>query len=135
MARITRKRPSNDRGCPSQAPALTPWTRIDSGRDAAYTSCQTFTLYHNHGRHRLVLPAPRKISGIHRCISRTCIGCFSSDLCIDKKTRDKAIKNLSTFLSVSGEDALPKNEVAKLWKGIFYCTCFISLRTRFRTSF
>lgn len=56
-------------------------------------------------------------------------------VCIDKKTRDKAIKNLSIFLSVSGEDALPKNEMAKLWKGIFYCTCFISLHTRFHASF
>ncbi len=39
---------------------------------------------------------------------------------IEKKVRDKAIKNLSTFLSDS-EDALPPPEMAKLWKGIFYC--------------
>ncbi|KAF9041734.1 ribosomal RNA processing protein [Hymenopellis radicata] len=38
----------------------------------------------------------------------------------EKKVRDKAIKNLSTFLSDS-EDALPPPEMAKLWKGIFYC--------------
>lgn len=38
----------------------------------------------------------------------------------DKKTRDKAIKSLSTFLS-SSKDALPTPEMAKLWKGIFYC--------------
>ncbi|PBK76788.1 Nop52-domain-containing protein [Armillaria solidipes] len=38
----------------------------------------------------------------------------------DKKVRDKAIKNLSVFLSDS-EDALPPLELAKLWKGIFYC--------------
>ncbi|KAF5368433.1 hypothetical protein D9758_002258 [Tetrapyrgos nigripes] len=39
----------------------------------------------------------------------------------DKKTRDKAIKNLSTFLSDSSQDAIPKPEMIKLWKGIFYC--------------
>ena len=46
----------------------------------------------------------------------------------DKKTRDKAIKGLTAFLSQSGEDeatagkVLSKGEMAKLWKGIFYCT-------------
>ena len=30
---------------------------------------------------------------------------------------------------MSGSDALPKNEMAKLWKGIFYCACVISLLT------
>ncbi|KAI0639972.1 Nop52-domain-containing protein [Trametes polyzona] len=39
----------------------------------------------------------------------------------DKKTRDKAIKNLAAFLSDPSRDALPKTEMAKLWKGIFYC--------------
>jgi len=40
----------------------------------------------------------------------------------DKKTRDKAVKNLATFLSNSSQDAaLPDLEMAKLWKGIFYC--------------
>ncbi|KAI0964425.1 hypothetical protein AcW1_001248 [Taiwanofungus camphoratus] len=39
----------------------------------------------------------------------------------DKKTRDKAIKNLSAFLSDPSRDALPKSEMARLWKGIFYC--------------
>ncbi|KAI0782347.1 ribosomal RNA processing protein [Irpex lacteus] len=46
----------------------------------------------------------------------------------DKKTRDKAIKSLAAFLSQpsDGDDAnvariLPKSEMAKLWKGIFYC--------------
>ncbi|TFK30908.1 ribosomal RNA processing protein [Coprinopsis marcescibilis] len=39
----------------------------------------------------------------------------------EKKTRDKAIKNLSIFLSQSGENAIPKPEMDKLWKGIFYC--------------
>ncbi|KAK0465595.1 nucleolar protein,Nop52-domain-containing protein [Desarmillaria tabescens] len=38
----------------------------------------------------------------------------------DKKVRDKAIKNLSVFLSDS-KDALPPPEMARLWKGIFYC--------------
>ncbi|KAK7686731.1 hypothetical protein QCA50_010331 [Cerrena zonata] len=39
----------------------------------------------------------------------------------DKKTRDKAIKGLATFLSDPSKDELPKLEMAKLWKGIFYC--------------
>ncbi|KAI0361012.1 Nop52-domain-containing protein [Trametes cingulata] len=39
----------------------------------------------------------------------------------DKKTRDKAIKNLAAFLSDPSRDALPQSEMAKLWKGIFYC--------------
>ncbi|KAF4623826.1 hypothetical protein D9613_002231 [Agrocybe pediades] len=38
----------------------------------------------------------------------------------EKKTRDKAIKNLSVFLSDS-ENAISKSEMDKLWKGIFYC--------------
>lgn len=40
---------------------------------------------------------------------------------IEKGTRDKAVKNLSAFLSNSPKDALPALEMAKLWKGIFYC--------------
>ena len=50
----------------------------------------------------------------------------------DKKTRDKAIKGLTAFLSQSGEDeatagkVLSKGEMAKLWKGIFYCTSVTS---------
>ena len=40
---------------------------------------------------------------------------------IEKGTRDKAVKNLSAFLSNSPRDALPALEMAKLWKGIFYC--------------
>ena len=40
----------------------------------------------------------------------------------DKKTRDKAVKHLAVFLSNSSQDAaLPDLEMAKLWKGIFYC--------------
>ncbi|CDO73074.1 hypothetical protein BN946_scf185007.g128 [Trametes cinnabarina] len=39
----------------------------------------------------------------------------------DKKTRDKAIKSLAAFLSDPSRDVLPKSEMAKLWKGIFYC--------------
>ncbi|KAL0579446.1 hypothetical protein V5O48_002552 [Marasmius crinis-equi] len=38
----------------------------------------------------------------------------------EKKTRDKAIKNLAAFLS-DPENEVPKAEMAKLWKGIFYC--------------
>ncbi|KAL4252472.1 RRP1 family protein [Abortiporus biennis] len=39
----------------------------------------------------------------------------------DKKTRDKAVKSLAAFLSDPSRDELPKLEMAKLWKGIFYC--------------
>lgn len=38
----------------------------------------------------------------------------------DKKTRDKAVKALTTFLSES-TDEIPTSDMAKLWKGIFYC--------------
>ncbi|KAF8203812.1 nucleolar protein,Nop52-domain-containing protein, partial [Pholiota molesta] len=38
----------------------------------------------------------------------------------EKKTRDKAIKNLAIFLSDS-DNVIPKPEMDKLWKGIFYC--------------
>ena len=39
----------------------------------------------------------------------------------DKKTRDKAIKNLSVFLSDTTRDVISKPDMDKLWKGIFYC--------------
>ncbi|KIY67200.1 Nop52-domain-containing protein [Cylindrobasidium torrendii FP15055 ss-10] len=38
----------------------------------------------------------------------------------EKTVRDKAIKQLSEFLSDS-DNVLPPSEIAKLWKGIFYC--------------
>ncbi|KDR85462.1 hypothetical protein GALMADRAFT_234350 [Galerina marginata CBS 339.88] len=38
----------------------------------------------------------------------------------EKKTRDKAIKSLSVFLS-EGQNLISKPEMDKLWKGIFYC--------------
>lgn len=40
---------------------------------------------------------------------------------VDKKTRDKATKQLASFLSEPSRDGLPHAEMAKLWKGIFYC--------------
>ncbi|TDL28058.1 Nop52-domain-containing protein [Rickenella mellea] len=39
----------------------------------------------------------------------------------DKRTRDKAVKSLAAFLSDPTRDDLPETEMAKLWKGIFYC--------------
>ncbi|KZT74939.1 Nop52-domain-containing protein [Daedalea quercina L-15889] len=39
----------------------------------------------------------------------------------DKKTRDKATKQLTSFLSDSSQETLPRPEMSKLWKGIFYC--------------
>ena len=47
------------------------------------------------------------------------------DPCVDKKTRDKAIKSLASFLSDPAREALPKSEMAKLWKGVFYCASSI----------
>ncbi|KAG6337072.1 hypothetical protein ID866_2025 [Astraeus odoratus] len=39
----------------------------------------------------------------------------------EKKTRDKAVKNLAAFLSSNENNAMSDIEMAKLWKGIFYC--------------
>ncbi|EKM84116.1 hypothetical protein AGABI1DRAFT_117560 [Agaricus bisporus var. burnettii JB137-S8] len=39
----------------------------------------------------------------------------------EKKTRDKAVKNLAAFLSEAPGNALSRSEMDKLWKGIFYC--------------
>jgi hypothetical protein len=42
--------------------------------------------------------------------------------CEEKATRDEAIKHLIQFLSHSAERVLSDDlELAKLWKGIFYC--------------
>jgi ribosomal RNA-processing protein 1 len=44
---------------------------------------------------------------------------------VEKKTRDRAVKNLAAFLSSEApENALSKSEMDKLWKGIFYCMFF-----------
>lgn len=40
---------------------------------------------------------------------------------IDKKTRDKTTKKLAIFLSSPSRNGLTHAEMAKLWKGIFYC--------------
>ncbi|KAH9982798.1 Nop52-domain-containing protein [Lactifluus volemus] len=39
----------------------------------------------------------------------------------DKKTRDKAVKNLAAFLSDPERLDISSHEMDKLWKGIFYC--------------
>ncbi|KIJ66253.1 hypothetical protein HYDPIDRAFT_86769 [Hydnomerulius pinastri MD-312] len=39
----------------------------------------------------------------------------------EKKTRDKAVKNLAVFLSNDENNVMSDVEMAKLWKGIFYC--------------
>ncbi|KAH9937374.1 Nop52-domain-containing protein [Fomitopsis serialis] len=39
----------------------------------------------------------------------------------DKKTRDKAIKQLAVVLSDPSQVTLPHSDMSKLWKGIFYC--------------
>lgn len=57
------------------------------------------------------------------CKGLSAIALFSSTYPFyeDKKTRDKAIKNLSVFLSDSTRDVISKPDMDKLWKGIFYC--------------
>lgn len=46
----------------------------------------------------------------------------SAHLCEEKATRDKAVKHLVQFLSQpSGRVLSDDLELAKLWKGIFYC--------------
>ncbi len=44
---------------------------------------------------------------------------------IDKKTRDKAVKNLAAFLSDPERPHLSNHETDKLWKGIFYCETYL----------
>ncbi|UZJ51872.1 hypothetical protein CBS101457_001192 [Exobasidium rhododendri] len=39
----------------------------------------------------------------------------------EKKIRDGAIKSLASFLANSDDEPLSEAEMAKLWKGIFYC--------------
>jgi ribosomal RNA-processing protein 1 len=43
-------------------------------------------------------------------------------LFLDKRTRDDAVNVLRDFLATTGEKPMPDLEMAKLWKGIFYCT-------------
>lgn len=45
----------------------------------------------------------------------------SGDTSADKKTRDKAVKNLAAFLSDPDRPHISNHEMDKLWKGIFYC--------------
>ena len=47
---------------------------------------------------------------------------FPAHFLEDKATRDKAVKHLVQFLSDSTASVLSDDrELAKLWKGIFYC--------------
>ncbi|KIM31887.1 hypothetical protein M408DRAFT_327284 [Serendipita vermifera MAFF 305830] len=39
----------------------------------------------------------------------------------EKKTRDKAVNDLRKFLATTGEKPMSDLEMAKLWKGLFYC--------------
>jgi hypothetical protein len=50
---------------------------------------------------------------------------------VDKRVRDNAIANLAAFLSRSNDPEgsssavlLTDSEMAKLWKGVFYCEAF-----------
>ena len=47
---------------------------------------------------------------------------FRVHFCEEKATRDKAVKHLVQFLSQPTQRVLSNGlELAKLWKGIFYC--------------
>ena len=46
---------------------------------------------------------------------------LSCDNSVDKKTRDKAVKNLAALLSDPDRPHISNHEMDKLWKGIFYC--------------
>ena len=64
-----------------------------------------------------------QIPCFHRCGRADSSYQILWNLCYeDKKTRDKAIKQLAE--SLSSQDALSKSDLAKLWKGIFYCAIF-----------
>lgn len=39
----------------------------------------------------------------------------------EKKVRDGAIRSLARFLEQAGTERLDQAEMAKLWKGLFYC--------------
>ncbi|KAG1757192.1 Nop52-domain-containing protein [Suillus lakei] len=43
-----------------------------------------------------------------------------------KRKPGQAVKNLAVFLSSDSENVLPDLEMAKLWKGIFYCVFWMS---------
>jgi Nucleolar protein,Nop52 len=64
--------------------------------------------------------SPGKIPRIYRCVSYILAFLSLNDDEQEKKTRDKAIKNLSVFLSDPSRDVLAKPDMDKLWKGIFY---------------
>jgi hypothetical protein len=67
-------------------------------------------------------PSPGKISRVYRSVANQHGLEWKLNISTDKKTRDKAVKNLANFLSNSSQDAaIPDLEMAKLWKGIFYC--------------
>ena len=70
-------------------------------------------------------PSTWKILGIFRYLDHVSFLLPLSQASVqDKKTRDKAIKNLSGFLSNNSQEPLPNSELAKLWKGLFYCMSF-----------
>lgn len=94
-----------------------------------------FFTFYIHGRHNRLLvlvpddTAPGQVLSICRYVYsllNVTIDGVTDVVQQDKKTRDKAIKSLTAFLSESSTHndgaGLPKSEMTKLWKGIFYCT-------------
>jgi len=66
-----------------------------------------------------------KIPRIHRYVSYLLPSFCPTYNKQEKRTRDKAIKSLSLFLSDSSRDDIPKPDMDKLWKGIFYSLSFL----------
>lgn len=68
------------------------------------------------------LPLGKHLASTGKLLMILALSCAPADVVQqDKKTRDRAIKGLSPFLSDPSKDALSKPDMAKLWKGIFYC--------------
>ena len=49
----------------------------------------------------------------------------------DNATRDAAVQSLRLFLVGTAEKSMDKREMAKLWKGIFYCSSCLVYRLYF----
>lgn len=89
------------------------------------------TKYHLHfrnpiRRHGFFVAAAGQISRIDRYAVSFSVRPFAHFF-IDKETRDKAVKHLALFLSNPENNALPDIEIAKLWKGLFYCKSSFSV--------
>lgn len=65
-------------------------------------------------------------------LTRPSILLMANTTFVDKKTRDRAMKSLTAFLSAESHQTLPPADMAKLWKGIFYCPSYSLFPPRVR---